>query len=439
MQVLESRAAQYYVYYPVALGILALGLYVLASAGKHRRTLGLLVLGSGLLLLVLKTIFLDNPFVDFAFVISGGDFVNHGRDPYTLPQMPFPPTALPLFAVLAALPYQGVKVAWLAASVVATVALIPLARRCLLSRSETSRFDLDGPALWVLTAMFSVSISLHVAIKEGNMSVLVTLCILLAIVLQSRGQGVAAGFCLALATIKPQTLLPFLMLFLRRSDLRTWVTLAVVSLLLCAAGSPIAEIPARFRGEIANVKKLTEFGAVNDYSFEAPVDHNIIGLNRLVYCLGMRDRVAIQWIHVSLNAALGIWLLTLALRPRGFPRDAFLAILSLYSLVFFYHRHYDLAMFAIPLVYCASRVRSSRPLERRLCFASLVIMLAVMDIHPSSVQVVLQKIFTGNGLWERLGEAFVIPYFIWAILAVMVCLTIVARLDSGAPADAASR
>jgi hypothetical protein len=431
----EPKIAQYYLYYPLALTILALGLYALAWAGKSRRTLGIFVGAAGLLLLPLKTILLDNPFIDFHFLLSGGEYVNQGLDPYTLPQMPFPPTALPFFAILAALPRHGLKVAWLVASVIATAALIPLARRCLILQGESRRVDLDGPALWALTAMFSVSISLHVAIKEGNLSIFVALCILLAILSQAHGRGVLAGVCLALATFKPQTMLPFLLLFLRKSDLRTWVALAVVSLLLCIGGSPISELPARFRGEIAQINKLTEFGMVNDYSFEAPEDHNMIGFNRLVYCLGMRNRLAIRWIHVCCNAALGAWLLVLALRPRGFPRDAFCSILALYSLMFFYHRHYDLAMLALPLVYAASRLRSSQLLERQLCSVALIAMLAVMYLHPSSVRVAVPRLTGGTGVWERLGEAIVFPYIIWAILLAMACLTIAARLGAAAATD----
>jgi len=439
MHKLESDVAQYYVYYPLALVVLAFGLCALVWAGKSRRTLGFLVAGSGLLLLLLKTLTNENPLNDFQILLQGGDCVIRGQDPYKLPVMPFPPTALPLFAVLAELPRHSLLVTWLAASVIATLSLIPLARRCLILQADTSRFDLDGPALWALAAVFSLSISLHFAIKAGNLSIFVSLCILLAILFQSQGRGLSAGVCLALATVKPQTLLPFLLLFLRRSDLRTWMALAVVSLLLCLSGSPISELPARFRGEMDNITRLTEFGELNDYSFEAPQDQNIIGFNRLVYCLGMRNRVAIRWIQHSLVAAFGAWLLSLALWPRAFPRDALCSITSLYSLVFFYHRTYDLAILALPLVYATSRLRSSQPVERRLCLVSLVTMLAVMYIHPTFVEVALRKLTGGTRVWEPLGEAFVFPYATWAILGVMACLATAARINADAPRDYSSQ
>ncbi|MGO9913939.1 MAG: glycosyltransferase 87 family protein [Isosphaeraceae bacterium] len=434
----ESNVAQYYVYYPLALVVLALGLCVLAWAGRRRRALGILVTASGLLLLLLKTVTNENPLNDFLILLQGGDCVIRGQDPYDLPVMPFPPTALPLFAVLAELPRHGLLITWLAASVIATLSLIPLARRCLILQAGTSRFDLDGPALWALTTVFSLSISLHFAIKAGNLSIFVALCILLAILLQSKGWGLAAGACLALATVKPQTLLPFLLLFLRRSDVRTWVALAVVSLVLCLSGSPISELPARFRGEMDNIARLTAFGELNDYSFESPQDQNMIGFNRLVYCLGMRNRVAIRWIQISLVAAFGAWLLTMARGPRGFPRDAFCSIVSLYSLVFFYHRTYDMAILALPLVYAASRLGSTQPVERRLCLVSLVTMLAVMYIHPTFVEVALRKLTGGMRVWEPLGEAIVFPYATWAILGVMACLAAAAWKSADAPRHSAS-
>ncbi len=435
MDGVAERAARFYVYYPFALLVLVLGLYALVCAGKSRRTLSYVVVGCGMLLLLLKTTFLENAFVDFNFLLAGGDVVRRGEDPYKLAQMPFPPTVLGVFAALSSLPRKGVMVAWLFASVVVTVCLVPLARRCLILQSGTNRFDLDGPALWVLTTIFSVSVSLDVAIKEGNLSVLVTFCILLALLFQSQGRGVLSGVCLAVATFKPQTLLPFLILFLRKSDLRTWIALAVASLLLCAAGSPISELPDRFRGEFAMVARLSDVGKVNDYSFPGLVNQSIVGFNRLVYCLGLRDRVMISWVQTALVAVFGIWLVSLALQPKRFPRDTLYSLIALYSMLFFYHRHYDLPILALPLVYTASRLRSSQTLERRLCLAALVIMLATMYIHPMSVELVVRKLSAGKPVLERLCQALLLPYTIWAILISMACLAIATIKSTVADSD----
>ena len=391
---------------------------------------------SGLLLLVVKTVTNENPLGDLKTVLEGGDCVLNGQDPYALPVMPFPPTALPLFAGLAALPRQGLLVGWLAVTTIVTVSLVPLARRCLLSLAGPNRFDIDGPALWALSTLFSLSIALHIAIKAGNLSIVVSFFILLAILFQSHGLSFSAGACLALATVKPQTLLPFLLLFLRKSDIRTWVALVVVSLVLCLSGSPISELPNRIRGEMKNIAGLTQFGALNDYSFEAPQDNNIIAFNRLLYCLGMRNRDAISRIQLVLVVAIGAWLISLMVRPRDFPRDALCVLTALYSLVFFYHRGYDLAILALPLVYTASRLRSDEPTERRLCLASFVTMLLLMYIHPVFLEVALRKLTGAFRLVERIGEGIVLPYATWAVLGVMACVAIAGR---SAPAPSESR
>src|SRR5262249_9669429 len=153
---------------------------------------------------------------------------------------------------------------------------------------------------------------------------------------------------------KVHTVIPILILFSRKSDLRTWISLAVTTVLLCLATSSISEFPGRIRDEFRNVTELSAAGKVNDYSFDNPYDHMIIGFDRTLYCLGLRDRSVIGLAQGAILVGIGLWLLWLALRPQGFPRRALCSIVALYAMIFLYHRTYDMTILALPLVYAAT-------------------------------------------------------------------------------------
>jgi Glycosyltransferase family 87 len=431
----QLNITQYYVYHPLAIVVLAIGVFVVTRAARSWSYLSLLVAVIGILLFVMKTVAIPPGSSDYAIFLRAGFEVISGRNPYADQAMVSPPTALPLFALFAALPCTYGPAIWAAVNLVATILLVPLARITLAAQDRESRIVLPEPALWALTVIFSLSIALHFAINLGQLSILVAWCILAAIYCQSQGQAVLAGICLALASVKPHTMIPILTLFLRKSDLRTWIALALVAILLCLSGGSISEFPGRIRAEMSNIAKLSAIGEANDYSFDAPFDHTIVGLDRTLYCMGLRDRSAIRWGQIIILAAIGAWLIGLALRPQRFPREAICSMVALYSMIFFYHRTHDMAILALPLVYAAIRMRADRLVERRLSLAVLVTIILLLYMHPMIVKIAVQRVAAGQRVLEYLGQAVLLPYATWLILLAMVCIALAAGwLGSETPA-----
>ena len=225
--------------------------------------------------------------------------------PYEIQAFANPPNSFPLFALFAALPRTYSAKIWTIVNVVAAVLLVPLARITLAAQVRGSRIVLPEPSVWALAAIVSLSIPVHFAMNLGQVSIFVAFCLLAALYCQSQHQAVLAGVFLALATVKPHTAIPILVLYLRKSDLRTWISLAVVTILLTLSTSSISEFPGRIADEMRNVAELSAAGKVNDYSFDNLYDHMIIGFDRTLYCLGLRDRSAIRLAQVIILAAIG--------------------------------------------------------------------------------------------------------------------------------------
>ena len=102
----------------------------------------------------------------------------------------------------------------------------------------------------------------------GQLNVFVAVMLLAALVAQGRGKSVWAGVYLSLATVKVGTMLPFLLLFLRKADRWTWVALSVLVLGFCTVTGRVAELPGRVATLVDRIGELSAAGEVNDYSFQ---------------------------------------------------------------------------------------------------------------------------------------------------------------------------
>src|SRR5262249_1566852 len=158
------------------------------------------------------------------------------------------PTAPAVFAVFALLPFEASFAAWTVANALACLALVPFAQHTLATQElwvggapRPAPWRLPPLALVALAAVLFISDSSTTTLYLGQLGVLATVLLLAALAAQARGRRVWAGIWLALATIKIATMLPFLLLFLRKADVRTWATLAVGVLGLCWATANLTE------------------------------------------------------------------------------------------------------------------------------------------------------------------------------------------------------
>lgn len=358
------------------------------------------------------------PFDYRLFWLCGTD-VRAGRDYYAIDPrrqqvILNPPTALPLFELFAALPLRKGAKLWTEFNAIASLALVPMAYRALVSQGGAEAAKLPRATLAVLAAVVALSHASASTLALGQLSILTTLAILAALHAQGASRPILAGVWLAIATVKVATMLPFLLLFGRRRDLPTWATLGGVTLGLCLSTGSLTDLPARLQNNLRNIHLSSAPGMVNDYSYAGPSHGSMIGLDHALYRLGMRDRDWIRTSQLAAMAVLGVVIARVVAHPR-YPRDRSCAIVSLYSLIFFYHRVYDAVLLVVPLVACASHARSASSRSRwRLSFGFFLVLIPLF-VYPRWLSL-LESASPGWGLSGGMIRAIVLPIATWSVL-----------------------
>lgn len=164
----------------------------------------------------------------------------------------------------------------------------------------------------VLVTAFFLSSTVYFCVSMGQLGLVVAALVFAAAYAHTRRLPILAGLCLALAAVKINTIVPNLLLFRRRSDWPTWITLGVVLAALFFLAMPPRLLPSRLHDNLGLIRSYEQPGVVNDYAIENRQSHTIIGLDRLFYGLGLSDRTEIRWLQYTGLALLGIgvvWLL----------------------------------------------------------------------------------------------------------------------------------
>ena len=303
---------------------------------------------------------------DYHIFWRAGRDVWSGVDPYAPARFatnPFlnPPTALPLFALFAVLPFGPSFVLWTLWNLLMCVSLPAFCLRAL--RTQEGQGPLIGrerkvsvdvlpvTQLVAMTAALAVSDSFIRGLYAGQLWLLTAFLLIAALDAQARGRPIVAGVCLALATVKVVTMLPFLVLFHRRADVPAWISMGCVCLGLCLATGRLDALPGRLTNMAHRIEALGAPGMVNDYSFAGTQNESLIGFDHLFYCLGLRDRLLIRRLQYLAVAAVGLWVAWQVVITRLSEGTA-CSLVALFSMVFLYHRDYDTLILTLPLVYC---------------------------------------------------------------------------------------
>lgn len=366
---------------------------------------------------------------DFRIFWKVGQDVWNGLDPFA-PERIYdraflnPPTALPLFALLAMVPEDISFLLWLIANLVACLALPLLSLRALQAQegSSVNAPSLSTTTLVVLASVLLISDSSFLLFFVGQLSIIAAFALVLSLLAQAQRWPYSAGILLALATVKIGTMLPFLLLFRARCDRATWLSLAVGIGALCLLSGPIAHLPSRIAVMPSRIRQLEAPGKVNDYSFAGPRSTTMLGLDHALYRLGWRDRGAIRVAQLLLLAALGLWV-AYQVRPGGpMLRSAACALIALYATIFLYHRVYDAVLLILPLVWCVAGARSAPAPGRWWYTGGAVAILGVLYL-PVDLLGYLQLHSSHWGISGRIVQAVVLPAATWLILAAMWCVS----------------
>ncbi len=362
--------------------------------------------------------------MDFAVFYRAGREAAEGRDPYLFGgEMVFlsPPPALGAFRMIAALPYRWVGAAWSVVSAALTLALVPLANHLIAADSKDDPTAPPAPPGDLRALLTAALVNSNASIwghRSGQLCALTAFMILVALWGRLRGRPGLAGVALAFAAFKPATVLPFLVVFLRRSDWRTWLALALVSIGLTFAAGPPRTWQALVTNDLRQIAASGGPGKINDYDYPRAISADILAFNHLAHRVGLRDRGLISGLQ---SGAVGLLSLGLVLVRDRRPFVAVASLAAVGSMLVLYHRMYDAVILALPLAYgSALAVRATG--RRRVCAVLAVVgLLGVID-QPREALMVLTQWSLKQGVMGRLAQGVVLPYATWLLLLAMLAL-----------------
>lgn len=407
---------------------------ILWPGSKHVRLQGTMAVGT--MIFIIRTIdhvrsggFLH----DFKIFRAVGFDVWKGLDPYASDHFflhPFlnPPTATPLFAAFAMLPLWWSSIVWAGLNLVAGIALVTLAKLCLITQGVYNDRLSRRDEICVLTLALVLSSAAVEGFILGQLSLFTSTALLIALIAQGRGKPVWAGLWLGVATVKIGTMVPFLVLFLRKQDRPAWVSLCVVVIVLCLIGGPVSELPHRLQEYTHRIEQLGSEGHVNDYSDASRSTANLIGFDHALYNLGLSDRRSLRTAQFVTLGVLGALIFREVTRRPELSRGAACSLVALYSVLFLYHRSYDTTLLVIPLVYAIAVIPASHGWRRGLLVMSAIAILIVLNMPAESIRRLL-AISPMWGFWGRIVRGIAFPLATWTTLFALISLWLAERIN----------
>ncbi|MGC8641035.1 MAG: glycosyltransferase family 87 protein [Isosphaeraceae bacterium] len=331
------------------------------------------------------------------------------------------PTTYPIFALIAAVPFSTGLAVWTIVNSVLAFTVVWQARRVLAMQGTDGPSGLSNAELWALATAFGLSDACMATIQLGQLSLVATALILLALECQARQEPYRAGAVLGVATMKVSTMLPFLLLFTRKADRKSWIALAVTGVILILLGGQASRIIEDLRLEIGYIGQLSMPGRVNDVSYQGPYNEWILGIDHLAYRLGVHHRSSLALIQGLTLILVGAWL-GWEIISRKISRVQGTVLLSLFSVIFLYHRLYDTVMIAPALVYAVDQAKSQRGRCRFLFAGAVVTMLGILYMRRKTLAMLTVWVTTHSGMAASLIETLILPYATWLILLSIVLL-----------------
>ena len=281
--------------------------------------------------------------------------------------------------------------------------------------------SLSHAELGALAAAFGLSDACMATIQLGQLSLLVTVLILLALEFQGRQMPARAGAALAVATMKVGTMVPFLLLFCRRQDRRSWITLVATTAALILVGGQAPRIFEDLRSMLHYIGEFSKPGQINDISYQRPYNEWILGFDHLAYRMGMRDRTMLAVFQLIALGLIGGWLAWDVIAGRV-SRSQGVALVALYSVIFLYHRIYDAVMIVPALVYAVDQAKIRRGRCHLLFVGAVLSMLALLYLRRKTLGVLTDWVMIHRGAGASLIETLILPQGVWLILLAIVLL-----------------
>lgn len=363
-----------------------------------------------------------------------GQDVRLGLDPYDPARYgghPFlhPPSTFPFFALLSVGPERASVFAAAVVYSAMALGLVFLSWLVLRDEGDPGASGLGPFELGALGSALALSDATTATVDLGQISVVASALILLALWARARGRPWLAGAALGVATMKVGTVVPFLVLFCRKVDRAAWPALALTVGGLCLATGHPERLPGQCRRIVQCIGELSRPGAVNDVSYQGPENEWILSVEHALYRFGVRDRSALRLGQFAVLGVLGAGLAAVAWR-RSTPPGLAASMTALYSVVFLYHRTYDAVLFALPMTYALGQARLASGRGRWTWVLAIVAMLGVLYLRRRTLETLTLAV-PSLGLAGRLVEVLILPIGTTATLAAMLLSWVAARGPSG--------
>jgi hypothetical protein len=359
---------------------------------------------------------------DFRVFHTAGLTLRAGGDPYGNAYLilPYPPVSLPFFVLFGSFSFQFAGKIWLACNVAIAAVMFVFCRRVVPDGEHSSRRE----ALpWAVAACLLLSEAALFGLDAGTMCTWTTAWIYAALWCRHRGRPLFAGVALAMAAVKIATMIPFLLLFLRRGERLAWLSTGVTGLALCLLSSSPRELIERSERTLQNIEIMQGPGMVNDYTFAGPFHDDIISFGHWAYCLGLRNRTVNAALQMTLVLTIGALLCGDFYLRRVPPHaEIQIALVCVYSCLFLYHRMYDTILLAFPLLLCSERARRESGWQRLAYSLTVIGFLLILNMPRGKPLHDLAGWSITAGIPGRLVQVIVLPFAVWVLLFALVVI-----------------
>ncbi len=372
---------------------------------------------------------------DFAVIYSSARAFERGQNPYDNSAMQaawleanhnrltdrnpddlalYPPATYLLLSPLALLDWTKVRWAWLLINLLSVAVLLVVLVRFWPNQLQPWKAA-------CATAFILGFGPIHTAIAKGQLTVLVTALLALAVLAQSRNAAVRAAILIAIAAcLKPQIAAPVMILYLVQ---RNWKAIAVVagvaSALVSMAWLRLSWAGVSWLGSLLrNISLASKPGGVYDPSPTNPLAFQLVNASALLRGF-ISNSAAVTLLLAAIFVAVcfllwkrGRWGVDLLADPLAFSAACVL------GLVLIAHRYYDAAVLVFVFVWALGSTDNWLRPGAWISMAGCLLMafpIPALLIGSGYAQAPF-------GISQRLWDAFVIHQQNWAILILLGAL-----------------
>ncbi len=326
-----------------------------------------------------------------------------------------PPLTFVLLSPITALPYTHAKYLLIGINIILTGAV-------LYGLASIAGFGIREPRTQLFLAFAIALAGFHTSISQGQLTIVVTACMVFALWCDLKSKDYLLGALLALAAaLKPQMVVVFGFYYLFRLRWRVCVSAIIVGGALAAiavARMELAHVP--WLGSLMeNMKTFTE-GGTGDPTVSGAGRYIMINLHVLLHAF-FADRLLVNILVIAFVGALGTCLLLATRKARG-PRVNLLiySALSVLTLLCTYHRIYSATLLVFPLIWAIDSYHGS---FRRIALACMILIVpflvpGVAVLNTFVKRGLIPEFVSGKWWWNFV----VLPHQIYALILLAFCL-----------------